>query len=286
MKELTKMTHSKAEFENLPDLSQEYPLSSDQIAQFRSEGFIILREVFRKVEVDRYRREIHKASAELNSEKRRLEDRDAYGKAFLQTLNLRIHNDGVMKLITCHRIGKMVADLLGVNGVRVFHDQSLFKEPSNGTNPTPWHQDQYYWPLEEQTTIGFWMPLVDVKERMGGMKWAVGTHKHGFLGQHAISEESQGVFEDYIQKHKCRVVEGIPMQQGDISFHYGWTLHAAGPNCSNIMREAMIGTYYADGMRVMKPTNASQENDRIKYLGGKNPGEIADSYLNTLVYTR
>ena len=48
----------------------------------------------------------------------------------------------------------------------------------------------------------------------------------------------------------------------------------------------MIGTYFADGMRVMTPTNPSQENDRVKFLGGKLPGELADSELNTLVYKR
>ncbi|MFA7345223.1 MAG: hypothetical protein WC003_13045 [Terrimicrobiaceae bacterium] len=42
--------------------------------------------------------------------------------------------------------------------------------------------------------------------------------------------------------------------------------------------------YFADGMRVMRPVNPSQENDRVKFLGGKQPGELADSPLNTLVY--
>ncbi|MDD5260408.1 MAG: phytanoyl-CoA dioxygenase family protein [Methylacidiphilales bacterium] len=271
---------------NLPDLSGEYPLAPEQIKHFRSEGFVILRGVLTPEEVEAYRAEIKRATFELNKEKRKLEERDAYGKAFLQTLNLRLHSEGVRKLVTSRRLGKIAADLMGVDGVRVYHEQSLFKEPGKGTNPTPWHQDQYYWPLEELTTLGFWMALVDVEQGMGGMKWAAGTHKLGFLGQHAISDESQKYYEAYIQEHHIRVTEGVPMKQGDVSFHYGWTLHAAGPNCSNKLREAMIGTYFADGMRVMKPSNASQEGDRVKFLGGKQPGELADSPLNTLVYKK
>jgi ectoine hydroxylase-related dioxygenase (phytanoyl-CoA dioxygenase family) len=270
----------------LPDLDDEYPLTPEHTRHFRTEGFVILRGVFTSEEVDAYRIEIQRATRELNQESRKLDERDTYGKAFLQTINLRLHNEGVMKLVGSHRIGKVAADLMGVDGVRIFHEQSLFKEPGMGTNPTPWHQDQYYWPLEELTTIGFWMPLVDIEEGMGGMKWAAGTHKLGFLGQHVISDESQKYFEDYIGEHHIRVTEGVPMKKGDISFHYGWTLHAAGPNCSDKVREAMIGTYFADGMRVMAPTNPSQENDRVNYLGGKEPGEIADSALNTLVYKR
>jgi len=272
--------------EDLPHLVNEYPLSEEQIQSFRSQGFVILRGVLTSGEVDAYREEIKRATFELNNEKRKLEERDAYGKAFLQTLNLRLHSQGVMKLVSSPRIGKIAADLMGVNGVRIFHEQSLFKEPGKGTNPTPWHQDQYYWPLEELTTIGFWMPLVDIEQGMGGMKWAAGTHKLGFLGQHAISAESQKYYEGYIKEHHIQVTEGVPMKRGDVSFHYGWTLHAAGPNCSDRLREAMVGTYFADGMRVMKPTNPSQENDRVKFLGGKQPGELANSALNTLVYKK
>ena len=275
--------HSTSE---LPDLSSEYPVTNGQIQQFREQGFVILRGVLTSEEVEAYRVEIKKATAKLNQEKRKLEDRDAYGKAFLQTMNLRLINDGVLKLIASRRLGKIAADLMGVDGVRVYHDQSLFKEPGQGTNPTPWHQDQYYWPLEELTTTGFWMPLVGIEEGMGGMKWAAGTHKLGFLGQHAISAESQKFFDGYIAEKNIPVTEGVPMKKGDVSFHYGWTLHAAGPNCSDKMREAMIGTYYADTMRVMTPVNPSQEGDRVRFLGGKLPGELADSELNTRAYRR
>ena len=270
----------------LPDLSSEYPLSNEQVQNFRSQGFVILRGVLTRDEVTAYREEIVRVTAELNEEKRKLEERDAYGKAFLQTMNLRLRSEGVLRLVASRRLGKIAAELMGVDGVRVYHDQSLFKEPGRGTNPTPWHQDQYYWPLEEITTTGFWMPLVDIEEGMGGMKWAAGTHRLGFLGQHAISAESQKFFDAYIAEKGIPVTEGVPMKVGDVSFHYGWTLHAAGPNGSNKMREAMIGTYYADGMRVMLPGNSSQEGDRVRFLGGKEAGEIADSELNTLAYRR
>jgi ectoine hydroxylase-related dioxygenase (phytanoyl-CoA dioxygenase family) len=270
----------------LPDLSSDYPLTQEQIQSFRTDGFIILRGVLTPEEVEAYRPEIKRTTAEMNNETRKLEERDAYGKAFLQTLNLRVHSPGVMKLVASRRLGKIAAELMGVDGVRIFHEQSLFKEPGKGTNPTPWHQDQYYWPLKELTTTGFWMPLVDIEEGMGGMKWAAGTHALGFLGQHAISDESQKYFEQYIKDKHIRVTEGVPMKKGDVSFHYGWTLHAAGPNCSDKVREAFIGTYFADGMRVMTPTNPSQEGDRVKFLGGKEAGELADSPLNTLVYKK
>jgi ectoine hydroxylase-related dioxygenase (phytanoyl-CoA dioxygenase family) len=263
-----------------------YELSQVQITAFRTAGHIVLPAVFTRAEVAVLRTAIRAVSFAANAETRPLADRDAFGKAFLQTHNLRLRDPVVAQLVRSRRLGRIAADLMGVGGVRIFHDQSLFKEPGAGTNPTPWHQDQYYWPLAEATTLGLWMPLMDIEPDMGGMLHASGTHRRGFLGQHEISDESQRIYGAMIEQERIPVVASSPMAAGDISFHYGWTLHAAGANYSDTVREAMIVTYFADGMRVAPPANPHQEHDRIKFLGGRSPGMLADSGLNPLVYRR
>jgi ectoine hydroxylase-related dioxygenase (phytanoyl-CoA dioxygenase family) len=263
-----------------------YELSQAQIAAFRSDGHIVLPVVFSPAEVATFREAIRTVSLASNAETRPLADRDAFGKAFLQTHNLRLRDPVVAQLVRSPRLGRIAADLMGIDGVRIFHDQSLFKEPGAGINPTPWHQDQYYWPLAEATTLGVWMPLTDIEADMGGMLHASGTHLRGFLGQHEISDESQRIYGAMIEQERIAVVASSPMAAGDISFHYGWTLHAAGANYSDTLREAMIVTYFADGMRVAPPANRYQEHDRIKFLGGREPGMLADSDLNPLVYQR
>lgn len=275
-----------ASTDELPDLSTEYPLSDAQIDDFRADGHITLRGVCAPDEVAAYREAIIRATFNNNKERRELGERDAFGKAFLQTMNLRFHDEGVRRFVLARRFGRIAADLMGVEATRIYHEQSLFKEPGAGVNPTPWHQDQYYWPFAEPTTLGMWMPLVDVKEEMGAMMYASGTHKRGFLGQHAISEESQRVYGQLIEDEGVQVVKTAPMKAGDACFHYGWTLHSAGANASDTLREAMIVTFFADGMRVMTPTNPYQEKDRLKCLGGVQPGEPARSDVNPIVFAR
>jgi ectoine hydroxylase-related dioxygenase (phytanoyl-CoA dioxygenase family) len=274
---------SVAATDDLPDLSSPYPLTAEQIESFRANGHVLLRGVCSPSEVAAYREVIVEASRNLNGEKRKLEERDTYGKAFLQTLNLRLHSEGVRKFVLSKRFGQIGAELMGVDGVRIFHEQSLFKEAGGGL--TPWHQDQYYWPLEGLTTIGMWMPLVDCSEEMGVLKFASGTHRDGFLGQNKISDESQALYNELIQDRNIPIA-ATAMRAGDATFHYGWTLHGAGPNLTNTTREAMIVTMFADGMKVATPSNPSQENDRVKYLGGRAPGQLADSDLNTLLYRK
>jgi hypothetical protein len=49
------------------------------------------------------------------------------------------------------------------------------------------------------------------------------------------------------------------------------------------MREVMTVIYMADGARVTNPQNANQENDRMRWLMGQEPGAYIDSRLNPIL---
>src|SRR5262249_19550656 len=133
-----------------PSLDGDYPLTQTQIDSFRDNGFVYLPQVCSPQEVAFYRAAIARATYANNTEKRPLADRDAFRKLALQTMQIRYHDPAVMAFVTARRFGKIAAELLGERGVRIYHDQSLFKEPGRGvTNITPWHQDLYYWPFNE-----------------------------------------------------------------------------------------------------------------------------------------
>jgi ectoine hydroxylase-related dioxygenase (phytanoyl-CoA dioxygenase family) len=265
----------------LPDLSSGYLLTAEQLAAFRRDGHVLLRGLCTNEEVAAYAPSIEAAAASKRRETRPLSERDTYGKAFIQTLNLRSVSEAVRAFAYAKRFAKVAAQLMGVRAVRIFHEQALFKEPGGG--PTPWHQDQYYWPLDTPNTIGLWMPLVDVVPESGALAHASGSHRDGSLGQFHISDQSNEVFAKHI-KDRGFPVRCQAMKAGDATFHYGWTLHSAAANTSRGMRKAMIVTYYEDGAKVIVPRNPSQENDRVKYLGGVLPGECARSDLNPILY--
>src|SRR5262245_59398103 len=127
----------------LPELDNPYSISASAKDEFRQNGHVLTRGILTKNEMDAYRPVIIDAASKYNTEKRKLEDRDTYGKAFLQIMNLWLVDERVRKFVMAKRFGKIASDLLGVKNVRIYHDQALFKEPKGG--PTPWHQDQYYW---------------------------------------------------------------------------------------------------------------------------------------------
>ncbi|MDR6783202.1 ectoine hydroxylase-related dioxygenase (phytanoyl-CoA dioxygenase family) [Pedobacter africanus] len=272
----------KTESTHLPDLNDVKPTAQDKINEFQEKGHTLIEHVISPEEAAVYQKVISNAAAKYNEEKRKLEDRDTYGKAFLQIMNLWRGDDAVKKFVLAKRFAKIAADLLGVKNVRLYHDQALFKEPGGG--PTPWHQDQNYWPLDTNNTITMWMPLVDIPNpEMGMLTFASGSHVNNNVFDYIISDESENAFEDHVKEKGYEISRPSAMKAGDATWHRGYTIHNAPGNSSDKMREVMTIIYFADGAKVTEPQHKWQENDRQAWLMGKAPGSAADSELNPLL---
>lgn len=256
-------------------------VSLEQSSSFRDLGHTLIEGILSPIEIAHFRKVINDAAYKYNTEQRKLEERDTYGKAFLQVMNLWENDEAVRHFTLARRFGLIAAELLGVDNVRIYHDQALFKEPGGGL--TPWHQDQYYWPLDTDKTITMWMPLIDITEDMGMLTFASGSHRDGFAGDIPISDESETSLQKHIREKGYPVTRASAMKAGDATWHYGWTLHAAPGNNSAITREVMTVIFYADGARVTEPRNKHQHNDHQRWLDGLEPGSIAASRFNPLV---
>ncbi len=268
----------------LPEMTDDYPLSAQQIADYQENGHILLRHVASPEEVAAYRTAILDGVRRHTEQVRPLAERDTYGKAFLQVGNLWTEDKAVEKFVLARRFAKIAADLLGVDGVRIYHDQALFKESGGGL--TPWHQDQQYWPLDGVKTITLWMPLVDATEAMGTMRFASSSQKLGYLGPIPISDASEAELGQFVAEHKYSVVSSGTMAAGDATFHSGWTLHGAPGNSSETMREVMTIIYFEDGARISTPDNPAREGDMRGCFPSLGPGDLAASPINPLVYSK
>src|SRR5439155_21374857 len=134
-----------------------------------------------------------------------------------------------------------------------YHDQALFREPGGGA--LPWHQDQYFRPLDTANTITCWIPLVDIEVDMGMLTFAVGSHKNGLAPDLRPGDESEARYRKYIRDHQFPISRAAGMRAGDASWHYGNTVHSVSANDSERMREVMTVIYMADGARIVQPAN-------------------------------
>ncbi|TVY10898.1 phytanoyl-CoA dioxygenase family protein [Paenibacillus cremeus] len=272
------------QLEALPKLNEEYALTQEQIASYQMSGHLVLRGVATPEEIQIYEPLLENLVREHNHHTKPVHERDTYGKAFIQVGNLWEMSEEAKRFVLARRFAKIAADLMGVDGVRIYHDQALFKEPGGGH--TPWHQDQIYWPLDTRNTITMWMPLVPVSEAVGSMTFVDGSHHHGHITRELISDESHKTLGSYIEAKGLNTVNYGALTAGDATFHSGWTLHSAPGNPTEQMREVMTIIYFADGVRALEPDSKARSNDLNRWLPGVKPGELAASPLNPLVYHR
>lgn len=263
-------------------LQEPYSISDEQVSYFDKNRFIKLKQVLNKETVEFFANRITQKVHELSGEKRALEERDTYGMAFLQIFNLWKEDDAIRELIFSKRIAGIATALLQTKGVRMYHDQALYKEPGGGF--TPWHADQYYWPLASDKTVTAWMPLQDTPLEMGPLEFSAGSHVIVEGRELAISDESEQIIKQKLRvtdfKH---VVE--PFELGEISFHSGWVFHRAGANNTATMRQVMTTIYMDSEMKLAQPQNDNQVNDWNTWCPGATIGEVIDSPLNPILFS-
>ena len=270
------LSKSISEFLNKP-----YSLTSEQIDFYQKNRYIKLKEVLNQETTEFFNEVITTQVNKMNKEQTALEDRTTYGKAFLQLFNLWLENGAIKELIFSKRIAKIASDLMKVDGVRLYHDQALFKEGGGGI--TPWHADQYYWPLETDKTITAWMPLQATQLEMGPLEFSAGSHTIVEGRELEIGDESEELIQKKLRvtdfKH---VIESFDI--GEISFHSGWVFHRAGANVTNEMRKVMTIIYMDKDMKLKNPENQNQIHDWNTWCPGAKVGEIINSPINPVLY--
>jgi ectoine hydroxylase-related dioxygenase (phytanoyl-CoA dioxygenase family) len=264
-------------------LDTPYTLSQDQIDFYVKYQYIKLKQVFDVDTLQFFNEHISAQVDKMNQVTTALEDRTTYGKAFLQLFNLWTENELVKSLVFSKRIAKIAADLMQVDGVRLYHDQALFKEAGGGI--TPWHADQYYWPLSSDNTVTAWIPLQATPLEMGPLEFSAGSHAIVEGRELEIGDQSEVLLQKKLRVTDFQhVIE--PFDVGEVSFHSGWVFHRAGANRTNEMRKVMTIIYMDRDMVLKNPDNINQQNDWETWCPGANIGEIINSPLNPILYSK
>lgn len=262
-------------------LKTPYTLTQEQIDFFDENRYIKLKQVLNRECVEYFGEVISASVNKLNKEKSNLDERDTYGKAFLQIFNLWRENEQVKSLVFSKRLAKIATDLMQVQGARLYHDQALFKEGGGGI--TPWHADQYYWPLETDKSITAWIPLQSTPLEMGPLEFSAGSHRIVEGRELAIGDESENVMQQRLKVTDfTHVVE--PFDLGEISFHSGWVFHRAGANQTKQMRKVMTIIYMDRDMILKNPENKNQVVDWETWCPGAEIGKIINSPINPVLF--
>lgn len=262
------------------DLDSPYQLREDHITEYKNSGFVRLPAVFDASTLARYHPTLSLEVA--NADKTPLEEDSDYQKAFTQIMNLWTQSEPVKEFAFGRRLGRIASELMGVDGVRIYHDQALNKEPGGGY--TPWHCDGYYWPLQSDKILTAWVPLQAVPEDMGPLQFAAGSQRHDLGRDLGIGGETHKQIDAKVKQGGFDIVNK-PFELGEVSFHSGWTFHQASGNKTDTPREVYTIIFMDKDMLMAEPINHNQRLDHDRWLPKIVPGNVCDSHLNPVVWS-
>jgi hypothetical protein len=140
-------------------------------------------------------------------------------------------------------VGAIAAKLHGVDVVRLWHDQLLFK-PNGGeqTGNVGWHQDYGYWrAAKEPNLTTATLALVDTHAQNGTIEVVPGSHRRGLLNASDFFNQDLEGMKSKIESELGTRMEPVPMivPAGCVGFHHCLTIHGSGPNRSQSPRRSI-----------------------------------------------
>jgi len=152
-----------------------YSISSNQINEFKEHGVTFCKGAFDKKWIKLLSQGVQRNMKTPGRFGRRYSNSNTEGEFFYDTCNWQ--NIPEFKRFffesPCHILAKQILECKKVN----LFFETLFCRSHGAQKETPWHQDQPYWPINDQTTTcSIWIPLVSV-EKESSLEFIKGTHK-------------------------------------------------------------------------------------------------------------
>lgn len=136
-------------------------------------------------------------------------------------------------LVACPAIGAAAAALCGAPGVRLWHDQLLYK-PADGPGVPAnvgWHTDRQYWQsCSSDDMLTAWVGFHDVDPAGGSVSFMDGSHRWDVTGLDFFSQDLSLLEAELTRQGFPLAVRHTRMRRGQVSFHHCRTVHGSGPN--------------------------------------------------------
>ncbi|HEY6554905.1 MAG TPA: phytanoyl-CoA dioxygenase family protein [Vicinamibacteria bacterium] len=235
-----------------------FALSAEQIRSFEENGFVKGGSVLDEAQIASLRAGLEAIRSgenprtgdlyEVDEDYRTAPDRNVFHFLGAWLIDEAFHDVLFHPAITVK-----VAQLLGVEHVRFWHDQVFYKPPRHPGVVT-WHQDYSYW--TRSTPAGHvtcWIGLDDSTLENGCLHYVPGSHRWGLLPRISLTRDMDAV-KDYLTPEQAAAFRPKPMilKAGECTFHHSHTVHGSYGNQSDVPRRAVV-------LNFMKPDTRSAD---------------------------
>jgi ectoine hydroxylase-related dioxygenase (phytanoyl-CoA dioxygenase family) len=150
----------------------------------------------------------------------------------------------------------IAAEMMGAARCNVFYDQLFAKEPGTA-KPTPWHQDQPYWPVKGWQVTTIWLALDHINRDNGAVEFIAGSHKWDRWfrpvafkeGNHNDLRYQKSAYEKVPDIEATRAdydIKWFDMQAGDCLVFHSMIMHGAPGNSTTRRRRGLAMRFTGD----------------------------------------
>jgi ectoine hydroxylase-related dioxygenase (phytanoyl-CoA dioxygenase family) len=217
-------------------------LTSEQIAFFRANGYILVKGLLTKEEASHLRSETH-ALAERLARHGSIDAtwgsaREAVASAkdtqILHCHDVQFQAAAFSRLIVDPRLTEVAAQIIGSENVQLHHTKMFIKPPEKGS-PFPMHQDAPYFPHDNHSMIAAIIHFDDAPLEKGCVRVVPGSHKLGML-----EHSTEGGHHLPFEKYPIEDATPCPAEAGDALFFSYLTIHGSGVNTSDEARTTLL----------------------------------------------
>ena len=162
-------------------------------------------------------------------------------------------HDGFRAFCLESPMAALAAEILDSKKINLLYDQLFVKEPGT-TNPTRWHNDQPYWPMDGYQVLTIWVALDETTAESGALEFVRGSHKWGrFFQPEAFGKNAAAGYEQNPEYEKMIDVDAarddydiitFDLKPGDVYAFHALTVHGAGGNHSQTRRRRGYAVRY------------------------------------------
>jgi phytanoyl-CoA hydroxylase len=222
----------------------EFRLSSQQIADYHRDGYLIVKSFLSKPEIEKLYGIATEDEVLLNHA---FDLNDLSGKKTKLTLWYNPGDDAFGLLTRSKRMVESAGRLLdGNSSVCHFHSKLMQKEPRVG-GAWEWHQDYGYWYKNEflypDEMFSIMIGITAANKANGCLQVIGGSHKLGRI-EHGFAGEQVGASQRYVDLAlKTMPLVYVELEPGDALFFHSNLLHRSAANLSDSARWSLISVY-------------------------------------------
>jgi ectoine hydroxylase-related dioxygenase (phytanoyl-CoA dioxygenase family) len=229
---------------------RDFTLAAADVRRFGEDGYLVVPALCAAAEQDQIRSVLNKLFARRagRDEGHQFDmlspDHNEHAPLQPQILKPSLYAPALLHSAYFQRVQAIARQLLGPDAEFNF-DHSILK-PAGRLATTPWHQDEAHRhdPLFHSEQISFWMPLQDVSEHNGCMRYIPGSQLGPLLPHRPAGNDPQVHALECAESHfDASRARPQPVAAGWCILHGGRTLHSALPNHSDADRLVYIVSF-------------------------------------------